>query len=83
MRPDSITVDETKWLRYLGCTRIQLGVQHLDKDILSSVNRGCYKEDVVKALKILLDIGYKVDAHWMPDLPNSSPEKDKAMFDEV
>ena len=80
MRPDSITEDEIKWLRYLGCTRVQLGNQHINNDILRGVNRGCYKEDSEKALKMLKDACYKVDGHWMPDLPGSSPEEDTRMF---
>lgn len=83
MRPDSIHEEEIKWLRYLGCTRVQLGVQHIDRQILKKVNRGCYKEDAEKALTLLKDNCFKIDAHWMPDLPYSSPEKDKYMFDYI
>jgi len=83
MRPDSINIEEIKRLRYLGCTRVQLGVQHTNNDILRKINRGCYIEDAISALKMLKDNGYKVDAHWMPDLPGSSPEKDKEMFDTI
>lgn len=81
MRPDSINIDEIKRLRYLGCTRVQLGVQHTNDRILRNINRGCYFMDTVRALKLLKDNCYKVDAHWMPDLPLSSPEIDKEMFD--
>ena len=83
MRPDSITEDEILWLRKLGCTRVQLGVQHIDDIILKKVNRGCKNIHTIKALKLLKDYGYKVDAHWMPDLPGSSIEKDEAMFQEI
>ena len=81
MRPDSITEEEIHWLRYLGCTRVQLGNQHINDDILRGVNRGCYKKDSEVALKLLKDACFKVDAHWMPDLPGSSPQEDKRMFD--
>ncbi len=83
MRPDSITSEEVSWLRYLGCTRVQLGIQHTNDAILKKVNRGCYLKDSISALKILKDYGYKVDAHWMPDLPDSSYEIDKQMFDYI
>ena len=83
MRPDSINEAEIIWLRYLGCTRVQIGVQHTDRRILKKVNRGCYVEDAMKALQLLKNYCYKVDAHWMPDLPGSSPEIDKRMFDEI
>jgi len=81
MRPDSINIEEIKRLRYLGCTRVQLGVQHTNDNILKTINRGCYLNDTIRALKLLKDNGYKVDAHWMPDLPTSTPEIDKEMFD--
>jgi len=83
MRPDSITEQEIVWLRKLGCTRVQLGVQHIDDNILKKVNRGCKNKDTINALRLLKDYGYKVDAHWMPDLPGSSIEKDEEMFDEI
>ena len=83
MRPDSINEEEIHWLRQLGCTRIQLGVQHTDDSILARVNRGCTTEDAKRALRLLKDSCFKVDAHLMPDLPNSSPEIDKKMFKEV
>ena len=39
-RPDTITIDEVRRLRSYGCTRVQLGVQHVDDAILKKVNRG-------------------------------------------
>jgi ELP3 family radical SAM enzyme/protein acetyltransferase len=83
MRPDSITEEEIHWLRYLGCTRVQLGVQHINDDILRGVNRGCYNKHSEFALKLLKDSGFKVDAHLMPDLPGSSPEEDTKMFNSI
>ena len=80
MRPDSINEEEIFWLRKLGCTRVQLGIQHTDDSILKKVNRGCNRKDAENALTMLKNYGYKVDAHWMPDLPGSSPEIDKKMF---
>ena len=80
MRPDSINHEEINWLRNLGCTRIQLGVQHIDDTILKGVNRGCYYKDTTNALRLLKNVGYKIDAHWMPDLPGSSVQIDRDMF---
>lgn len=83
MRPDSISNEEIVWLRYLGCTRVQLGVQHTDDKILKKINRKCYLIHTKKALKLLLNSCFKVDAHWMPDLPGTTPEKDRQMFDDI
>ncbi len=80
-RPDNVTIDEIILLRDMNCTRIQIGVQHTNDTILKKLNRGCYLKDTKKAIKNLLNVGFKVDVHLMPDLPFSSPEEDKKMFD--
>lgn len=40
-RPDCININELKRFRSYGVTRVQLGVQHLDDDILKYIKRGC------------------------------------------
>ena len=79
-RPDSITLDEIKTFREYNCTRVQIGIQHTDNDILMKIKRGHTIEDSMRAIKLLLDNGYKVDVHLMPNLPGSSVERDKAMI---
>jgi histone acetyltransferase (RNA polymerase elongator complex component) len=79
-RPDSITKQELIRLRSYGCTRVQLGVQHLDNDILKGINRQCTTERFVKAVKLLKDNCWKCDIHIMPNLPFSSVEKDREML---
>ncbi|HLD27832.1 MAG TPA: tRNA uridine(34) 5-carboxymethylaminomethyl modification radical SAM/GNAT enzyme Elp3 [Patescibacteria group bacterium] len=79
-RPDLIDEAEIKNLRELGCTRVQLGVQHLDDDILKYVRRGHTQTEVIKATKLLKSAGFKIDYHLMPDLPGSTPAKDLKMF---
>jgi histone acetyltransferase (RNA polymerase elongator complex component) len=80
-RPDSITKLELLRLRSYGCTRVQLGVQHLDDEILKKINRRCTTKSLIKSLKLLKDCCYKVDIHIMPNLPGSSPEKDRMMME--
>lgn len=75
-RPDYINNRELRRLRRLGVTRVQLGIQHLDDDILNYINRDCPTYKTINAIEKLLNAGFKVDAHWMPDLPGSSYEKD-------
>ncbi|ORM41871.1 Uncharacterized protein BXIN_0645 [Babesia sp. Xinjiang] len=82
-RPDRISPAEIRILRRLGCTRVQLGIQHTKDDILSHVNRGHTIVDGIRALSLLKDNCYKVDIHLMPDLPASSPQVDREMFAEV
>ncbi len=82
-RPDKITKPELRRFRKYGVTRIQMGVQHTDDEVLEKNNRECTTAQVKAALKLAKDECFKVDIHLMPDLPYSSPEKDELMFKTV
>ena len=82
-RPDYVTKKSIRDYRRWGITRVQLGVQHYNDDILRKINRECYTKDTIRAIKMLKDCAFKVVCHLMPDLPGSSPELDKWMFDEA
>jgi ELP3 family radical SAM enzyme/protein acetyltransferase len=82
-RPDTINPHELKLLRYYGCTRIQLGIQHVDDDVLRKINRQCPTEKTVQAIELLKSNGYKIDGHLMPNLPGTTPEKDRRMLLDV
>lgn len=82
-RPDCINMKEIERFRRYNCTRVQIGVQHIDDDVLKTIERGCYKKDTIKALKLLKKNCYKVDYHLMPDLPGSNLEKDRIMFNKI
>jgi histone acetyltransferase (RNA polymerase elongator complex component) len=53
MRSDSITLNEIKRLRRFNCTRVQLGIQHTNNEILKINNRGESVEKTIKAIKLL------------------------------
>jgi histone acetyltransferase (RNA polymerase elongator complex component) len=40
-RPDTITKESITLFRLYGCTRIQLGIQHIDDKILKTIKRDC------------------------------------------
>lgn len=82
-RPDTITLDEIKNFRRYNCTRIQLGVQHTNNNILKKINRGHDIECVYDAIRLLKNNCYKVDIHIMPNLPGASYEIDETMLNEV
>ncbi len=82
-RPDKITKPELRRFRKYGVTRVQMGVQHTDDEVLAKNHRECTTAQVKTALKLLKDECFKVDIHLMPDLPFSSPEKDELMFQTV
>jgi elongator complex protein 3 len=82
-RPDLIDKDEIVNMRRLGCTRVQLGAQHLDNEILKLIMRGHTVEQLAYSTKLLKEAGFKVDYHLMPDLPGTTPEKDIWMAKEI
>ena len=82
-RPDAIDDIWLRRFRNWGVTRIQLGVQHTDNAILKKVNRGHTIEQALSCMKYLKDNCFKIDIHMMPDLPFSTPEMDREMFDYV
>lgn len=79
-RPDCITPDELRHFRQYGVTRIQMGIQHTDDDVLAAINRRCTTAQAAQAIKLLKDANFKIDAHFMPNLPFSTVEKDRTMF---
>lgn len=82
-RPDLITNDTAKQMRLLGCTRIELGLQHTDDKILKITKRGHTLKQTKEATKLLRHYGFKIDFHLMPQLPGSTPNKDFKMIKDV
>lgn len=80
-RPDALSKDWLLHFRRCGVTRIQLGVQSTHNHILKKINRGHTIECALEAIEMLKNIGFKIDIHIMPDLPYTTPELDKQMFD--
>ncbi len=75
-RPDYITKDEAVRFRKLGATKIQLGIQSLDDSILELNLRGHGIQESKKAFELLRLAGFKIHAHWMPNLYGSTVKKD-------
>jgi len=75
-RPDLITSDEVRRLRWLGVTKVQLGLQSLDDRILEQNRRGHTVEQTRQAMRFLRLAGFKIAVHWMPNLLGATPESD-------
>jgi len=80
-RPDFINEKEIKWLRELGTTMVELGVQSIYDDVLNINLRGHKVKETISATKLLKDAGFKVLYQMMPDLPGSDLKKDEKMFE--
>ena len=70
-------------MRQLGCTRVELGVQHIDDKILKLNRRGHTAEQSIKAIKLLKNAGFKINLHLMLNLYGSTPAKDSGMFETI
>lgn len=79
-RPDQICSTQIQRLLKYGCTRVQIGVQHIQDRILKKVKRDCYYIDTIRAIKNLKDVALKVDIHIMPQLPDATQRDDDEMF---
>ncbi len=82
-RPDAISGKTIHHMRLQGCTRIELGLQATDNKILELIKRGHTVQQFREAIYLLREAGFKVDLHFMPDLPGSSPEHDVEMYKEI
>ena len=79
-RPDYLTLDEVIRIRRLGVTKVQIGVQSLDDGVLRLNRRGHTVAMTREAFRLLRLAGFKIHAHWMPNLYGSSPEADIADY---
>ncbi|MGM5482951.1 MAG: tRNA uridine(34) 5-carboxymethylaminomethyl modification radical SAM/GNAT enzyme Elp3, partial [Nanobdellota archaeon] len=82
-RPDYGKLSDGKEMLRYGCTRVELGVQSvLDKN-LENINRGHSVQDTIESTKTLKDLGFKINYHLMPGLPQVSRQEDIDNFKKV
>ena len=79
-RPDWITPDEIRHMRRLGVTKVQIGVQSLDDEVLDLNKRGHTVAEVRQALGLLRTAGFKLHLHWMPNLYGATLDSDRVSF---
>ena len=82
-RPDHVTPEEVVVLRRLGATKVQIGVQSLSDEVLALNRRGHDVATTRRAIGLLRRAGFKIHAHWMPNLHGSTVEADLEDFDRL
>jgi len=75
-RPDHVTAGEVRRIRRLGCTKVQIGIQSLSDDVLAANRRGHDVATTRRAMHRLRAAGFKIHAHWMPNLLGATPASD-------
>ena len=75
-RPEAISPAELTFLRRLGCTKVQVGIQSLDERILAGCGRPVPLSCIERAFALLRLFGFKSHMHMMVNLPGATPEGD-------
>ena len=67
----------------LGCTRVEIGIQSIYDEVLEKTNRDNTVQDNIVSIRILKDLGFKINAHYMPGLPYTTKEMDQKGLSEL
>ncbi len=79
-RPDCCNAEDLDRALNFGATRIEIGVQTLNDEVFQFIKRGHGIKEVTNAFHSLRDHSFKVTAHMMPFLPNTTPQMDLESF---
>lgn len=79
-RPDHIDEAEVERIRRLGATKVQIGYQSMSDEVLAANKRGHDVAATRRAMRLLRQAGFKIHAHWMPNLYGSSVDHDREDF---
>jgi len=79
-RPDTITPAVLSSLRKMGVTKVQIGAQSFDDQILEMNKRGHTASATLQATALLRAAGFKIVMHWMPNLLGATPSSDRTDF---
>ncbi len=82
-RPDEVNEKEVIKIRRLGATKIQIGIQSLNDEVLKKNKRGHDVKKTIEALELIRRAGFKIHGHYMPNLYGSNPELDKKDFEKM
>ncbi len=82
-KPDWGLLDQGNEMLSYGCTRIELGIQTTYDEVLKKVNRGHNVATSIESIRVLKDLGFKLNFHMMPGLPDVSYEKDLDALKEI
>ncbi len=79
-RPSLITPENLTFLRTLGATKVQMGIQSLDQHIHDINQRPVSIAQIQRALDLTRLFGFKTHTHFMLNLLGQTPETDRADF---
>lgn len=75
----SKAIEELRQLRKAGLTRLHVGLETGDNDLLNYINKGVTSEEQVLAGKKAKKAGFELSEYWMPGLGGKAMSKQHAM----
>ena len=82
-RPDLINDESARTMRRMGCTKIQMGIQSLDEELLARNGRNVTVAQIASAFSALRTFGYKIQVHFMANLLGATLEADAADYERL
>jgi len=79
-RPDLVNAEALTLMRRLGVTRLQIGVQGLDPQVLQMNRRKTSSEQIRNAFALSRAFGFKIHGHFMQNLYGSTRDNDAAEY---
>ena len=79
-RPDLVSHRNCQSWRKFGVTRVEMGIQSTNDEVLALNKRGHTVQAIKQALHLLRKYGFKISVHLMPGLYGSDFEKDIQSF---
>ena len=79
-RPDAVDAQAFADMRRLGATKVQMGIQSLDANILEANRRVVSIDAIRRAFELARLFGFKTHAHFMVNLLGAGPASDKADY---
>ena len=82
-RPDLVSHENCKFWRELGVTRVEMGIQSTNDEVLKLNKRGHDVQKIKDAIHIMRQYWLKISIHLMPWLYGSNFEKDIQSFKDI
>lgn len=79
-RPDLLDAETLQKLRILGVTKLQLGIQSMNDEILRLNRRSLTGQQALEQVALARAAGFKIVLHWMPNLLGATPDSDREDF---
>ena len=76
-RPDAVDAETCAFLRGMGVTTVELGIQSFDATVLAAAGRGYQPQTAENACRVVVKSGLRLGVQLMTGLPEDTPQLDR------